>query len=318
MNLTIFKTDDENSGEFKYFAMCDDTPSTTYHIEFRYGSDVDELEQMYSGDYAYWLAAGIPTSADETMISNVIALFCAENLAEMVTEETISQRANLVGTWRGADNDFVFAADGSVNGNKDDVFYAYDGKLITMIDDVCTAYEYTISGRTLTLSTVDGEEIATYTKPSNSHRHTSSSGKTTAKEEEPKQGETTQPTQETPKQTIVTMQIGSKILFVNSVATEKDAAPVIRSDRTLVPIRFITESLGGAAAWNGATKEVTLTIDGREIKLTIGKTLEKYGVAPVIIDERTYVPVRFVADELGAATAWDDATRTVSITKSEK
>ena len=318
MNLTIFKTDDENSSEFAYFAMCDDTPSTTYHIEFRYGSDVKKLEQMYSGDYAYWLAAGIPTSADETMISNVIALFCTENLAEMVTEETTSQRAELAGTWNGTDNNLVFAADGSVNGNENDVFYAYDGKLITMIDDVCTAYQYEISGRTLTLSTVSGEEIATYTKPSNSHRHTSSSGKTTTKEEEPKQEETTQPTQETPKQTIVTMQIGSKILFVNSVATEKDAAPVIRSDRTLVPIRFITESLGGAAAWNGATKEVTLTIDGREIKLTIGKTLEKYGVAPVIIGERTYVPVRFVADELGAATAWDDATKTVTITKSEK
>ena len=319
MNLTIFKTDDENSGEFAYFAMCDDTPSTTYHIEFRYGSDVDELEQMYSGDYAYWLAAGIPTSADETMISNVIALFCAENLAEMTSDETVSQRANLVGAWNGSEDSLVFAADGSVKkGTDEGVFYAYNGKLITMIDDVCTAYEYTISGRTLTLSTVDGETIVTYTKPSNSHKHTSSSGKTTTKEEEPKQEETTQPTQETPKQTIVTMQIGSKILFVNSVAAEKDAAPVIRSDRTLVPIRFITESLGGAAAWNGATKEVTLTIDGREIKLTIGKTLEKYGVAPVIIGERTYVPVRFVADELGATTAWDDATKTVTITKSEK
>lgn len=33
--------------------------------------------------------------------------------------------------------------------------------------------------------------------------------------------------------------------------------------------------------------------------MTIGKTLEKYGVAPVIIDGRTFVPVRFVADELG-------------------
>ena len=310
MNLTIFKTDDENSGEFEYFAMCDDTPSTTYHIEFRYGSDVDELEQMYSGDYAYWLAAGIPTSADETMISNVIALFCAENLAEMVTEETTSQRAELAGTWNGSEDSLVFAADGSVKkGTDEGVFYAHNGKLITMIGDVCTAYQYEISGRTLTLSTVDGEKIATYTKPSNSHKHTSSSGKTTTKEEEPKQEETTQPTQETPKQTIVTIQIGSKILFVNSVAAEKDAAPVIRSDRTLVPIRFITESLGGAAAWNGATKEVTLTI---------GKTLEKYGVAPVIIGERTYVPVRFVADELGAATAWDDATKTVTVTKSEK
>ena len=117
------------------------------------------------------------------------------------------------------------------------------------------------------------------------------------------------------KQTVVKMQIDSKNLSVNGVVSEKDAAPVIRNDRTLVPIRFITESLGGKVAWNGITKTVTLTIDGKEIKMTIGKTLEKYGVAPVIIDGRTFVPVRFVADELGAAVAWDDATKTVTITK---
>ena len=117
------------------------------------------------------------------------------------------------------------------------------------------------------------------------------------------------------KQTVVKMQIDSKNLSVNGVVYEKDAAPVIRNDRTLVPIRFITESLGGKVEWNGITKTVTLTIDGKEIKMTIGKTLEKYGVAPVIIDGRTFVPVRFVADELGATVAWDDATKTVTITK---
>ena len=59
-------------------------------------------------------------------------------------------------------------------------------------------------------------------------------------------------------------------------------------------------------------------VDGKEIKMTVGKTLEKYGVAPVIIDGRTFVPVRFVADELGATVAWDNATKTVTITKIEK
>ena len=49
--------------------------------------------------------------------------------------------------------------------------------------------------------------------------------------------------------------------------------------------------------------------------MTIGKTIEKYGVAPVIIDSRTFVPVRFVADELGATTAWNAETKTVTITK---
>ena len=115
--------------------------------------------------------------------------------------------------------------------------------------------------------------------------------------------------------TVVVMQVGSKTMFVNGKAYEKDAAPVIMNDRTLVPIRFVTESLGGKVAWNAETKEVTLVIDGKEIKMTIGKTIEKYGVAPVIINGRTFVPVRFVADELGATTAWNAETKTVTITK---
>lgn len=120
------------------------------------------------------------------------------------------------------------------------------------------------------------------------------------------------------KSKVIKLQIGSRIVNVDNEAVIYDTAPVIRNDRTLVPIRIITETLGGKVDWNGVTKEVTLNIDGKEIKMTVGKTLEKYGVAPVIIDGRTFVPVRFVADELGATIAWDDATKTVTITKIEK
>lgn len=124
-------------------------------------------------------------------------------------------------------------------------------------------------------------------------------------------------TENTDKPTAATktiiLQIGSTAVIVDDQAIINDVAPVIRNDRTLVPIRVITEALGGQVAWNEAAKEVTLTINGKEIKMTIGKTLEKYGVAPVIIGGRTFVPVRFVADELGAVTTWDDATKTVTI-----
>ena len=111
----------------------------------------------------------------------------------------------------------------------------------------------------------------------------------------------------------IILQIGSTAVIVDDQAIINDVAPVIRNDRTLVPIRIITEALGGQVAWNEAAKEVTLTVNGKEIKMTIGKALEKYGVAPVIIGGRTFVPVRFVADELGAVTTWDDATKTVTI-----
>ena len=111
----------------------------------------------------------------------------------------------------------------------------------------------------------------------------------------------------------IILQIGSTAVLVDDQAIINDVAPVIRNDRTLVPIRVITEALGGQVAWNEAAKEVTLTVNGKEIKMTIGKALEKYGVAPVIIGGRTFVPVRFVADELGAVTTRDDATKTLTI-----
>ena len=173
MDMTIYESLDGNKDEFKYFAMCGDTPGTTYHIEFRYGSSLNDLEQMYSGSYAYWLAAGIPTGAvsgqSKVMMSNVIALFCAENLASMTTEETKTQREPLVGTWIPEDTSaasLVLAEDGTVNGGKDNVFYAYDGKLITVVDDVCTGYAYTLSNdnKTLTLSDADDNQIGSYTK----------------------------------------------------------------------------------------------------------------------------------------------------------
>ena len=49
--------------------------------------------------------------------------------------------------------------------------------------------------------------------------------------------------------------------------------------------------------------------------MTIGVTLEKYGVAPIIIDGRTYVPIRFVAEELGATVDWNESAQEIVITK---
>ena len=87
MNGYLYETADEDAGEFRYFYMMPDTPATTYHLEFRYGSDVDALAQYNEGPYAYWLAAAFPVDADEKMIHDVITLFCEENLAEMAEEQ---------------------------------------------------------------------------------------------------------------------------------------------------------------------------------------------------------------------------------------
>ncbi len=88
MEGSLYETVDEDAGEFKYFVLFPDTPESTYHIEFRYGSDKDALAEYNSGDYAYWLAAGILADADQEMIENVIQLFAEENLSEM-SEDSI-------------------------------------------------------------------------------------------------------------------------------------------------------------------------------------------------------------------------------------
>lgn len=80
--LYVYESDDADSGEFTYFCMAPDTMETTWHIEFRYGSDLEALGQYDAGDYAYWLASGISVDHTEEDVKNSIILFCTENLSE--------------------------------------------------------------------------------------------------------------------------------------------------------------------------------------------------------------------------------------------
>ena len=103
MDGYLFETADEDAGEFRYFYMMPDTPATTYHLEFRYGSSTEDLAKYNEGPYAYWLAAGFPVDADEEMIKDVITLFCLENMDYSAhTEETVAQLTGLgfIGTWQ--------------------------------------------------------------------------------------------------------------------------------------------------------------------------------------------------------------------------
>ncbi len=80
MGFHLYKTDDADAGEFTYFAMRDDTPESTYHLEFRYGDDVEALDNYVEGKYAYWMAAGFSADYDDDLVYKVIDLFCEENL----------------------------------------------------------------------------------------------------------------------------------------------------------------------------------------------------------------------------------------------
>lgn len=77
----VYETQDGNTDEFRYFWMRPDSPKETYHIEFRYGDDPQQLSQLMTGKYAYWMASGVREGHQEEW-QNSIKLFVEENLGQ--------------------------------------------------------------------------------------------------------------------------------------------------------------------------------------------------------------------------------------------
>jgi len=110
-------------------------------------------------------------------------------------------------------------------------------------------------------------------------------------------------------------------VILDDVHMEFDVDPQMVNDRTMVPMRAIFEAFGAQVEWEDATKTITaLTPDEDVIVLRIGsRTIEVNGVsseidvAPFIVNSRTLVPAKFVAEAMGATVDWDGATRTVII-----
>ena len=128
--------------------------------------------------------------------------------------------------------------------------------------------------------------------------------------------------------TTITLQIGSPNMTVNGAEQpidEEGTVPVIVNERTLVPIRAIIESMGGTVGWDGEKREVSLDYNGGNIRLVIDSTKAFYNggekeldTAPAIINERTMLPIRFIAESFGFEVSWDGDTQTVTISGTEK
>ena len=101
-----------------------------------------------------------------------------------------------------------------------------------------------------------------------------------------------------------------------------DAKPFIDSNgRTLIPVRFVTESLGATVEWNEKYQEVKIKKDNVNISIMINDRdivvngrIKTMDTKAIIKDGRTFVPIRYVAEELGATVGWDPNTKTVIIT----
>jgi len=135
----------------------------------------------------------------------------------------------------------------------------------------------------------------------------------------------------TSQHTII-LHIGNSNFTVNSVSQEIDAGrgtkPVIIPEwsRTVVPIRAIVEALGGTIEWDGIERKVIINFDSTTIELWIDNPKARvngtevyidpnnHSVKPIIINDRTMLPLRFVAESLGCDVGWEGTTQTITIT----
>ncbi len=123
---------------------------------------------------------------------------------------------------------------------------------------------------------------------------------------------------------VVSMQLNNPIMEVNGTETEIDegrgTTPVAINGRTLVPIRAIIEAFDGIVGWDAETQAVLLTLEDDTIKLGIDSNIaylnnnaETLDVAPTVINNRTMLPIRFVAEGFNLGVAWNNDTQTISI-----
>ncbi|WP_458396877.1 stalk domain-containing protein [Anaerotignum sp.] len=119
---------------------------------------------------------------------------------------------------------------------------------------------------------------------------------------------------------VIILTIDSVIAWVFDEYVTNDVAPEIKNDRTMLPIRFVVEALGGTVTWDEATQTVSIVKDDITIEIYINQSFALVNGEPVQLDapayianDRTYLPLRFVAENLGATVEWNAVDRTVTI-----
>lgn len=109
-------------------------------------------------------------------------------------------------------------------------------------------------------------------------------------------------------------------LVVNGRVVQTDVRPRIIDGTTLVPLRFVAEALGAEVSWDPRGREAVIVHEGERIAvvagegtLVAGSRIIQLRTPAQVIQGRTMVPLRAIAEGLGAQVRWDPATRTVSI-----
>jgi len=112
----------------------------------------------------------------------------------------------------------------------------------------------------------------------------------------------------------------------NTPTQTMDVLPIIQDGRTLLPIRFIAEALGADVDWIPATANTPMTIhitrDGQTLSFAIGEITPQLAalgmdVPAQLINDRTMVPLRFIAEFFGAVVDWDGDDRSIEIVRGD-
>ena len=120
----------------------------------------------------------------------------------------------------------------------------------------------------------------------------------------------------------IILTVGSKTADIFGSKVTADVAPLIVEQRVMLPARLVAESLGANVEWLPAQKQVIITKDTVTIILTIGADTALVNGKAVALDSpafiadgRTYTPIRFIAENLGANVSWNGTAKTVTISK---
>ena len=112
---------------------------------------------------------------------------------------------------------------------------------------------------------------------------------------------------------MVLLTVGSYTLLSNGVAQFMDVVPIIVNDRVMVPLKFVADVFDAHYSWNESTAQVTLHTEYIDHTFTIGVPVPGMMVAPLIQNDRTYVPLRYVGEAFGAVVTWIEETQQVKI-----
>lgn len=118
----------------------------------------------------------------------------------------------------------------------------------------------------------------------------------------------------------IILYVGSSIMTVNDIEIKIDSAPIIRNNRVFVPIRDVFEQMGIRVEWNNDNHTIIAYNGLNTIHMIINSETayisnKEYALdsPPVIINSKTYIPLRFISEGLGFTVDWNENQKKITI-----